>query len=225
MLYIHTFAMCHIKHFAQNLCDIVTAPWASNIAACACAGNAGNVLPATNFKGNRLLTIPVCITTRASRTCRDACRVRKPAVAWKTFPAFPAHAQPAILTYLERGPWFTKPELYKAWSVTRKQHLRVGCDSGWIMEIGLWSTRKKTDIMIHRASRVLCAIAWMFLPLDIPSEYRPEHVTFGLLCVIFKFPSGIFCRRVPGFATDCPCGVWCRGLTTCLLYVGPPLEF
>ena len=65
----------------------------------------------------------------------------------------------------------------------------------------------------------------MFLPLDIPSEYRPEHVTFGLLCVIFKFPSRIFCRRVPGFATDCPCGVWCRGLTTCLLYVGPPLEF
>ena len=65
-----------------------------------------------------------------------------------------------------------------------------------------------------------CTPPWMFLPLDIPSEYRPEHVTFGLLCVIFKFPSRIFCRRVPGFATDCPCGVWCRGLTTCLLYVG-----
>ena len=70
-----------------------------------------------------------------------------------------------------------------------------------------------------------CTPPWMFLPLDIPSEYRPEHVTFGLFCVIFKFPSRIFCRRVPGFATDCPCGVWCRGLTTCLLYVGPPLEF
>ena len=70
-----------------------------------------------------------------------------------------------------------------------------------------------------------CTPPWMFLPLDIPSEYRPEHVTFGLLCVIFKFPSRIFCRRVPGFATDCPCGVWCCGLTTCLLYVGPPLEF
>ena len=25
-----------------------------------------------------------------------------------------------------------------------------------------------------------------------------------------------------GFATDCPCGVWCRGLTICLLHVGPP---
>ena len=26
------------------------------------------------------------------------------------------------------------------------------------------------------------------------------------------------------FATDCPCDVWCRGLTTCLLHVGPPFE-
>ena len=34
---------------------------------------------------------------RALRTCRDACRDRYPAVVGKTFPAFPAHAQPAIL--------------------------------------------------------------------------------------------------------------------------------
>ena len=26
---------------------------------------------------------------------------------------------------------------------------------------------------------------------------------------------------VSGFATDCPCGVWCRGLTTCLLCACP----
>ena len=32
----------------------------------------------------------------------------------------------------------------------------------------------------------------------------------------------IFCRGVSGFATDCPCDVWCRGLTTCLQHVGPP---
>ena len=32
----------------------------------------------------------------------------------------------------------------------------------------------------------------------------------------------IFCRGVSGFATDCPCDVWCRGLTTRLLHVGPP---
>ena len=44
------------------------------IAGCACAGNARNVFPATDFKGNRQLAIPVCITARASRTCLDACR-------------------------------------------------------------------------------------------------------------------------------------------------------
>ena len=31
----------------------------------------------------------------------------------------------------------------------------------------------------------------------------------------------IFYRGVPGFVTDFPGGVWCRGLTTCPLYVGP----
>ena len=35
------------------------------------------------------------------------------------------------------------------------------------------------------------------------------------------FPYRIFYRGFPGFATDCFCGVGCRGLTTCLLYVGP----
>ena len=35
------------------------------------------------------------------------------------------------------------------------------------------------------------------------------------------FQYRIFYRGVPGFATDCLCGVGCRGLTTCLLYVGP----
>ena len=45
--------------------------------------DAGNVFPANNFKGNRQLAIPACITARASRTCRDACRDRKPTVAGK----------------------------------------------------------------------------------------------------------------------------------------------
>ena len=35
---------------------------------------------------------PACITARASRTCRDACRDRLPTAAGKKFPAFPAHA-------------------------------------------------------------------------------------------------------------------------------------
>ena len=59
--------------------------------------DAGNVFPATDVKGNHYIAIPACITARAWRTCRDACRDRLPTVAGKTFPAFPAHAQPAIL--------------------------------------------------------------------------------------------------------------------------------
>ena len=57
-------------------------------------GMPGTFPPAADFKENRLLAIPACITARASRTCRDACRDRLHAVTGKTFPAFPAHAHP-----------------------------------------------------------------------------------------------------------------------------------
>ena len=56
----------------------------------------GTFSPAADFKGNRWLAIPACITARAWRTCRDACRDRLPAVTGKTFPAFQAHAHPQI---------------------------------------------------------------------------------------------------------------------------------
>ena len=61
----------------------------------------------------------------------------------------------------------------------------------------------------------------MFPPLNILFEYWIEHVTSRLLCVMFRFSSWIFYRGVPCFAIDCLCCVWCRGLTTCLLHVGP----
>ena len=57
-------------------------------------GMSGTFSPAADFKRNRQLAIPTCITARAWRTCRDACRDRLPAVTGKTFPAFPAHAHP-----------------------------------------------------------------------------------------------------------------------------------
>ena len=57
-------------------------------------GMPGTFSPAADFKGNRKLAIPACITARAWRTCRDACRDRLPAVTGKAFPAFPAHAHP-----------------------------------------------------------------------------------------------------------------------------------
>ena len=57
-------------------------------------GMPGTFSPAANFRGNYYIAIPACITARAWRTCRDACRDPLPAVTGKTFPAFPAHAQP-----------------------------------------------------------------------------------------------------------------------------------
>ena len=62
----------------------------------------------------------------------------------------------------------------------------------------------------------------MFLSLDFLWEYRIQHDANGPLYVISSYPNWIFCRGVSGFVTDCPWGVWCRGLTTCLLHVGPP---
>ena len=62
----------------------------------------------------------------------------------------------------------------------------------------------------------------MFLTLNLPSEYRIQHGDIGPLYVTCSYSTWIFCRGVSGFATDCPCDVWCRGLTTCLLHVCPP---
>ena len=62
----------------------------------------------------------------------------------------------------------------------------------------------------------------MFLPLDLLSEYRIQHAAIGPLYATSNYSTWIFCRGVSGFATDCPGDVWCRGLTTCLLHVGPP---
>ena len=62
----------------------------------------------------------------------------------------------------------------------------------------------------------------MFLSLDLLSEYRIQHGAIGPLYVTSSYSTWIFCGVVSGFAIDCPCDVWCRGLTTCLLHVGPP---
>ena len=54
---------------------------------------------------------------------------------------------------------------------------------------------------------------WMFLFLLILFEYWIEHIIIVLLSVTFRLSIKIFYRGVPGFATDCPCSVWCCGLT------------
>ena len=65
-----------------------------------------------------------------------------------------------------------------------------------------------------------CTAPWVFPSLGVLLEYWIEHVAHGLLYVVFTFPTMIFYGAVSGFATDWHCGVWCRGLTTCLLITG-----
>ena len=65
------------------------------------------------------------------------------------------------------------------------------------------------------------ALPRMFLSLDLLSEYRIQHGAIGPLYVTSSYSTWIFCMEVLGFATHCPCDVCCRGLTTCLLHVGP----
>ena len=54
------------------------------------------------------------------------------------------------------------------------------------------------------------------------SERRIQHGAIGPLYFTSSYSTWIFCRGFSGFATDFPCGVWCRGLNTCLPHVGPP---
>ena len=54
---------------------------------------------AADFKGNRQLAILACITARVSRTCRDACQGRLPAVAGKNVPGIPGACAQAILPF------------------------------------------------------------------------------------------------------------------------------
>ena len=80
-------------------------PWASyqinDIAGCACAGNAGNVPPPPpppppphRIQRKPRVTDP--------GMCRDAWRDCLPAVAGKTFPAFPTHAHPQFYVFGKR---------------------------------------------------------------------------------------------------------------------------
>ena len=52
----------------------------------------------------------------------------------------------------------------------------------------------------------------MLLSLDLLSEYRIQHGANGPLYVTSSYSTWIFCRGASGFATDCPCDVWFRGL-------------
>ena len=86
-----------------------------------------------------------------------------------------------------------------------------GCDYHWHsihfdLHIHIWAFWEYIFLVLQVPHSPL-----MFLPMDVLFEYWIEHVTFRLLYVMFRFPTRIFNRGVPGFATDCSSSVWCRG--------------
>ena len=80
------------------------------ITGCACARNAGKGFP--RYRG---LAIPTCITARAWRTCRDACRDRQlgtslQAIGGENLPDIPGACATRHFSYLVRGQWCRQPE-------------------------------------------------------------------------------------------------------------------
>ena len=88
--------------------------------------------PRHRLQRNRLLAIPACITTRASRTCRDACRDRKTRDGRENVPGIPGACASRNFMHLVRDP-LTVRILYlmashttncpdKIWSTTDSQY-------------------------------------------------------------------------------------------------------
>ena len=107
--------------------------------------------------------------------------------------------------------WFTNCVL-----LSDDNNLIPGCL--WLLAFILKNTLLILGIWCSTIPRLPgCFCPWPFFQNIgfnmVPSD--PFYVTS-------TYSTLIFCRGVSVFVTDCPCDVWFRGLTTCLLHVGPP---
>ena len=66
-----------------------------------------------------------------------------------------------------------------------------------------------------------CSSPGMFLTLHALLGYWSEHNIIAPLYAQLVFSIRIFYRGVPGFTTDCPCGIWRCKLITRLLHISP----
>ena len=87
----------------------------------------------------------------------------------------------------------------------------------WVM----WYQASINDVQTD--NQIFVKFGWSINSGKTPCSFRISDSTWRhqTLYVTSSYSIWIFCRGVSGFATDCPCGVWCHGLTTCLLYVCP----
>ena len=62
---------------------------------------------------------------------------------------------------------------------------------------------------------------WCFCTRALFENTGFDSLLWKFHCIVFIWPTGISLRGVSGFVTECPCGVWGCGLTTCLQYASP----
>ena len=138
-------------------------------------GMPGTFSPAADFKGNRKLAIPTCITARAWRTCRDACRDRAPAVTGKTFPAFPAHAHLQFCVSGKR-PISTETHVRRAVKVLMC-HVILCFSAFKSQEIGL---------LAKPSERNTVGYVWRRQRTTWPDETKCPLCGIGMNCIIRK---------------------------------------
>ena len=106
--------------------------------------------------------------------------------------------------------------------------------SWWVIWVNAIGSNDESMASWHRAYLL---IYWFILPepgisgsaivhlhllilhLSFLFEYWFEYITLDVFYVKVVFSLKLLYSWVPGFATACPCDVWYRGLTPCLLYV------
>ena len=117
--------------------------------------------------------------------------------------------------------------LYKLFSITIPGSRCYGSTQGidtqdsirWIRtaSIDILMLKQNSQQFLNFHLNITCIFIrganWQILSIDSGNGLTTNRRDY--VCTNGKY------HGVPGFATDCPCVLWCRGLTTCLLYVGP----
>ena len=137
---------------------------------------------------------------------------------------------------------YTRSVVQRWWSCTPSQSIGLFWGSGRFL---CWMPFFLFSLVFPFQNSLMLECLW---PLVFVSNSILTLGIFGVLQSLtsqevfapgpsFRISDSTWCRRTPlchisllnlhilqgvsGLATDCSCGVWCRGLTTCLLYVGP----
>ena len=94
-------------------------------------------------------------------------------------------------------------------------HLNGRVTLDWHFQIGkcaqIREKLRKIRLLVRYTGAVLSVICYSCREESVTRLVRNHKARYRVPQPCTR----IFYRRVPGFAIDCPCGIWCRGLTIC----------